>query len=232
MKAWNAKYEASGWAAVGGQKQGFRDEEDLADRKLEATEAVFNATPTTAAGRRALVEFADLQIAERDTTDGTLQDGAQTIFDRAYAALSHAVRAEIPEATSAEISLARRVIDHFGDDPIPEELDGDRAMRDAARAILAQASDTSIKAIRPPLSDFADYSINDLRRTFDALKIAQDGFGLACLDTAERLIGILDRMDGNPDDEDGGDAEPSLGAPEGHDSQVIWLRGTDRDLEA
>lgn len=54
----------------------------------------------------------------------------------------------------------------------------------------------------------------------------------AALDTAERLIAILDQMDGDPDREDGGDAEPSLGAPEGHASQVTWLRGSDRDLEA
>jgi hypothetical protein len=54
----------------------------------------------------------------------------------------------------------------------------------------------------------------------------------AALDTADRLIAILDQMDGNSDDEDGGDAEPSLGAPEGHASQITWLRGTDRDLEA
>lgn len=53
----------------------------------------------------------------------------------------------------------------------------------------------------------------------------------AALDTADRLIAILDGMDGGPDDEDGGDAEPSLGAPEDHASQITWLRGTTRDLE-
>ncbi|MGW5840115.1 hypothetical protein ACWFZ6_19125 [Methylorubrum extorquens] len=31
--------------------------------------------------------------------------------------------------------------------------------------------------------------------------------------------------------EDGADAEPSLGAPEGNDSQFIWLRGSDTDQE-
>lgn len=54
----------------------------------------------------------------------------------------------------------------------------------------------------------------------------------AALDHADALISILDRLDGEPDDEDGADAEPSLGAPEGHVSQVVWLRGSDRDLEA
>jgi len=52
------------------------------------------------------------------------------------------------------------------------------------------------------------------------------------LDAADRIIAALDRMDGDPDLEDGGDAEPTLGAPEALGSQIIWLRGTDRDLEA
>ncbi|MCJ2093109.1 hypothetical protein MKK67_11455 [Methylobacterium sp. J-072] len=44
---------------------------------------------------------------------------------------------------------------------------------------------------------------------------------------------MLDRMDGDADDEDGGDAEPSLAAPENHTgSQVTWLRGNDQDREA
>lgn len=41
------------------------------------------------------------------------------------------------------------------------------------------------------------------------------------LDTADRLIAILDGMDGEPDDEPVGDEEPSLGAPEVHASQVV-----------
>ena len=52
------------------------------------------------------------------------------------------------------------------------------------------------------------------------------------LDIVDRIVAILDTGDGDPDREDDGDAEPSLGAPEGHESQVIWLRGGDRDLEA
>lgn len=52
------------------------------------------------------------------------------------------------------------------------------------------------------------------------------------LDIVDRIVSILDEGDGDPDREDGGDSEPSLGAPEGHESQVIWLRGNDRDLEA
>ena len=54
---------------------------------------------------------------------------------------------------------------------------------------------------------------------------------VVALDTAERLLAILDALDGDADQEDGGDAEPSLGAPEGHDRQVPWFRGTTRDLE-
>ena len=53
------------------------------------------------------------------------------------------------------------------------------------------------------------------------------------LDIVDRIVAILDDGDGDPDREDGGDAEPSLGAPENHhESQVVWFRGSDRDLEA
>ncbi|MCJ2012653.1 hypothetical protein [Methylobacterium sp. J-076] len=51
------------------------------------------------------------------------------------------------------------------------------------------------------------------------------------LDIVDRIVAILDDQDGDPDREDGGDAEPSLGAPEGHVSQIIWLRGGDEDRE-
>lgn len=50
-------------------------------------------------------------------------------------------------------------------------------------------------------------------------------------EAVERLLVILDRLDGDPDLEDGADTEPSLGAPEGHASQLVWLRGTDSDRE-
>ena len=51
------------------------------------------------------------------------------------------------------------------------------------------------------------------------------------LDIVDRIVALLDAEDGDPDREDGGDAEPSLGAPEGHISQITWLRGSDQDLE-
>lgn len=51
------------------------------------------------------------------------------------------------------------------------------------------------------------------------------------LDAVDHLVAALDEIDGDPDLEEGGDAEPSLGAPEGHSSQITWLRGSDRDLE-
>ena len=55
----------------------------------------------------------------------------------------------------------------------------------------------------------------------------------AALDTADSLLAILDRMDGDADAEDGGDAEPALAAPENHhDSQIGWLRGNGGDREA
>ncbi|RYY16288.1 MAG: hypothetical protein EON55_04710 [Alphaproteobacteria bacterium] len=53
------------------------------------------------------------------------------------------------------------------------------------------------------------------------------------LDTADALLAILDRTDGDTDAEDGRDAEPSLGAPENyHRSQVVLLRGNDGGREA
>lgn len=52
------------------------------------------------------------------------------------------------------------------------------------------------------------------------------------LDAADRIIAVLDRMDGDADHEDGGDAEPSLTAPENPaGSQVVWMRGGDQDRE-
>jgi len=51
------------------------------------------------------------------------------------------------------------------------------------------------------------------------------------LDAVDHLVAALDEIDVDPELEDGGDTEPSLGAPEDHASQVIWLRGGDRDLE-
>jgi hypothetical protein len=90
MKAWDAEYAAKGLAACGG----FAREGVLVSAKRKAMEAVFATVPTTAAGRAALVEFAEYQIEQHDTTDGTLQEGAQTIFDLAYSGLAHAIRAE------------------------------------------------------------------------------------------------------------------------------------------
>ena len=51
------------------------------------------------------------------------------------------------------------------------------------------------------------------------------------LDAVDHLVAALDIIDGDPDLEDGADAEPSLGAPEDQTSQIIWMRGGDRDLE-
>jgi hypothetical protein len=53
------------------------------------------------------------------------------------------------------------------------------------------------------------------------------------LDAADRIITVLDRMDGEPNHEDGGDDEPSLAAPENTGgSQVVYMRGGDQDREA
>ncbi|MCJ2110011.1 hypothetical protein MKK64_02100 [Methylobacterium sp. E-025] len=52
------------------------------------------------------------------------------------------------------------------------------------------------------------------------------------LDTADSLLAILDRMDGDADAEDGDDAESSLAAPGNHHgSQVVCLRRNDKDRE-
>lgn len=51
------------------------------------------------------------------------------------------------------------------------------------------------------------------------------------LDVVEQIITLLDEQDGYLDTEDGGDAEPSLGTPEGHASQAPWFRGGDSDGE-
>ncbi len=52
------------------------------------------------------------------------------------------------------------------------------------------------------------------------------------LDVVDHLVAALDIIDGDPDFEDGGDAEPSLGAPEGRISQIVWLRGGSSDRES
>lgn len=51
------------------------------------------------------------------------------------------------------------------------------------------------------------------------------------LDVVDQIVALLNEADGDPELEEGGDAEPSLGAPEGHLSQIRWMRGGDRDLE-
>lgn len=51
-------------------------------------------------------------------------------------------------------------------------------------------------------------------------------------EAVERLLIILDTLDGDPDFEDGADAEPWLAAPENHHaSQIGWMRGSDSDRE-
>lgn len=68
-------------------------------------------------------------------------------------------------------------------------------------------------------------------RVYDTRFRIEGALALA-LDAVDHLVAALDEIDGDPDLEDGGDAEPSLGAPENHHgAQVVWLRGGDRDLE-
>jgi hypothetical protein len=50
---------------------------------------------------------------------------------------------------------------------------------------------------------------------------------------ADRIIAVLDSLDGDADHEDGGDDEPSSAAPENATgSQVVYMRGSDRVGEA
>ena len=47
-----------------------------------------------------------------------------------------------------------------------------------------------------------------------ALRASLEEAAQIALDAADRIIAVLDRMDGDADHEDGEDAEPSLAAPE------------------
>lgn len=51
------------------------------------------------------------------------------------------------------------------------------------------------------------------------------------LDVVDRLVLLLDEADGDPDFEPDSDGEPSLAAPVGGPSQVLWAVGGDRDIE-
>ncbi|CAO4157302.1 hypothetical protein [Methylorubrum extorquens] len=64
-----------------------------------------------------------------------------------------------------------------------------------------------------------------------ALRAEIEQAAQAALDQADRLIALLDSLDGNTDDEDGTGAEPSLAAPEGCASSVVWLWGSAGDGE-
>jgi hypothetical protein len=66
-----------------------------------------------------------------------------------------------------------------------------------------------------------------------ALRASLEESAQTALDAADRIIAVLDHMDGDADHEDGGDDEPSLAAPENTTgSQVVYMRGSDRDGEA
>ncbi|MCJ2141569.1 hypothetical protein [Methylobacterium sp. E-066] len=68
--------------------------------------------------------------------------------------------------------------------------------------------------------------------TGPALRASLEEAAQVALDAADRIIAVLDRLDGDPDFEDGADEEPSLAAPENHTgSQVVWMRGNDQDRE-
>ncbi|MCJ2098004.1 hypothetical protein [Methylobacterium sp. E-046] len=65
-----------------------------------------------------------------------------------------------------------------------------------------------------------------------ALPASLEEAAQVAVEAADRIIAVLDRMNGDADDEDGGSAEPSLAAPENPTgSQVVYMRGNDRDRE-
>ncbi|MCJ2072450.1 hypothetical protein MKK75_27280, partial [Methylobacterium sp. J-030] len=66
-----------------------------------------------------------------------------------------------------------------------------------------------------------------------ALRASLEEAAQTALDAADRIIAVLDRMDGDADLEDGADDEPFLAAPaNATGSQMTWLRGDDADREA
>ncbi len=66
-----------------------------------------------------------------------------------------------------------------------------------------------------------------------ALRASLEEAAQIALDVADRIIAVLDSLDGDADHEDSGDDEPSLATPENATgSQVTWLRGNDQDREA
>ena len=68
--------------------------------------------------------------------------------------------------------------------------------------------------------------------TGTALRASLEEAAQTALDAADRIIAVLDSMDGDADHEDGADDQPSLAAPENTAcSQVVYMRGGDRDHE-
>ncbi|MDP4006883.1 hypothetical protein [Methylobacterium sp. NEAU K] len=66
-----------------------------------------------------------------------------------------------------------------------------------------------------------------------ALRASLEEAAQTALDAADRIITVLNRLDGDPDLEDGGDDEPSLAAPEhAASSRLVYMRGNDQDREA
>ncbi|TXM96724.1 hypothetical protein FV242_33200 [Methylobacterium sp. WL64] len=66
-----------------------------------------------------------------------------------------------------------------------------------------------------------------------ALRASLEEAAQVALDAADHIIAVLDSIDGDPDLEDGADAEASLAAPKNHTgSQVVWIRGSDQDRES
>ena len=85
-----------------------------------------------------------------------------------------------------------------------------------------------------PVAPTSGFLLNLNRKSLAGpeLRASLEEAAQTALDAADRIIAVLDRMDGDTDLEDGGDAEPSLAAPENiTGSQVVYMRGGDQDRE-
>ncbi|KMO31306.1 hypothetical protein VQ03_27320 [Methylobacterium tarhaniae] len=82
----------------------------------------------------------------------------------------------------------------------------------AGRISSVQANPAALAAMRIPREEFE--------------RLAE-----LALDVVDRIIRLLDESDGDSDLEPDADAEPSLAAPTGGASQVLWAAGTDSDEE-
>ena len=116
--AWDAfsdRLKADGWEAHGGVKVASEKEGRLSHAWSVLSSEVLGTVPTTEAGRLALADFIETWVADHGNTDGSPQDGSETVFAEVYPALLRAVRLSVgqsaPPAAKAAPPIARDFID-------------------------------------------------------------------------------------------------------------------------